>query len=181
MLKQKIVKILKTKTILISCSLIFFILGNLVYSSIVNVPWYIRSIISEGMFVFMYTIVDFGNLKYRYKFAFPHIALLLIFYTPLFLPLFYTQSTQVFSVSISILAILVNSKVLYFLYSKGFKKIFCTRIGTTTASLLEIILFSFLLDLGIKGAILMCILRPIYIAFIPKVIFKSENKVSNII
>lgn len=174
MIKQKFYKILANKDFLIACSLIFFVLGNLVYSSIFNLPWYIRSIISEGMFVFMYTIVDFGNLKYRYKFAFPHVALLVIFYTPLFLPLFYSKSTQVFSVSIAILAILVNSKVLYFLYSKGFAKIFCTRMGTIVASLVEIILFSFLLDLGVKGAILMCILRPVYIIFIPRIIFKNN-------
>ncbi|MGV3278369.1 hypothetical protein ACFX5K_01820 [Rickettsiales bacterium LUAb2] len=161
------------KYLLILLSLIFFIIGNIVYSSVIDIPWYIRSIISELMFVIMYTTIDYGNLKYRYSFAIPHMFLLLIFYLPFFLPLFYNVNAQYFSVSIAILAIAINSRILYFLYNKGFTKILCTRASTAIASIVEIILFSSILHLGAKGAILMMILRPIYIAIIPKFVFKK--------
>lgn len=173
-LLKLIIPIVTSKYTLIIFSLILFVLGNIAYSTLIDIPWYIRSIISEFMFILMYTIVDYGNLKYKYKFAIPHVIILLVLFFPLFLPLFYSKAAQLFSVSIAILAILINAKVLHILHNKGLANILCSRISTTIASSIEILLFSFILNLGLKGAILMIILRPIYIALIPKFIFKKN-------
>lgn len=172
--------IITNRYVLILFSLAFFTLGNLVYAQWVPLEWYYRSIISEFFFVLMYTVVDYGNLRYRYSFAVPHIILLLFYFLPSLGWLFYDTKAQLFSVSIATLAILANAKLLYFLYyKKSLAKLLCSRASTTLASSIEILLFSFILHLGLKGAVLMATMRAIYITIIPKVIFYKNQQHKN--
>ena len=158
-----------------------FIIGNIVWTySIIelelfglNIP-ILQILISELAFITLYTMIDKGNIKYGWFFTICAVIITLQLALPSYSFLFYSTSVQYFSVSISLLAIVVNSLVIRKLLSSGFSKLFSSRLSTSLASLVEISLFAFLLDIGVQGAISTILVRICYVTIIPKIIFHKQ-------
>ncbi len=160
---------------------ILFIVGNIVWTYSIpeialfglNIPIF-QILISELCFIFLYTMVDKGNIKWGWLFAIFSVFITLQLALPFYGFLFYSTSVQYFSISISVFAIIINSLVIKKLLSKGFSKLFSSRASTSMASLVEISLFAFLLDIGVQGAISTILVRIVYVTLVPKIFFHKQ-------
>ena len=151
---------------------LLFILGNYIYT--IDTLLIIKILVSESCFVLLYTFIDKYNLKYGSYFTIVSILLLSVFYLPIFSFLFYSQSVQIFSVSISIVVNIIDSLLVRKLFNKGFKKIFSSQISTIIASMIEISIFAYLLDIGLDGATYTTLTRVFYIYCLPKIVLNKK-------
>ncbi len=155
----------------------FFFLGNIIYSARINIPLVIRILCSEGSFIIMYTLVDKLNIvsaKNVYLWLMP---IFVIFYHPFFNFIFFDLYVQIASVTITILALIIDSNILIYLYNRlNLSIIKASRISSIVASVAEAGIFSYLLHIGLKGFIITILVRIIYIFVITKVIFVYFDK-----
>ena len=149
-----------------------FILGNYIYT--INTLLIIKILLSEGCFILLYTFVDKYNLKYGYYFTIAPMLCLAMFYLPMFSFLFYSYNVQIFSISTAIFVTLIDSFLVRKLFNKGIKKIFSSQISTAVASIVEILIFAYMLNIGLSGALYTSITRTLYIYFLPKIIFNKK-------
>ncbi len=151
---------------------IFFFLGNFIYSSNINVPLIVRILCSEGSFIVMYTLVDKLNIlssKNVYLWLMP---IFIIFYLPFFNFVFFSPYVQIASVSITLIALIIDSNILMYLHTRlHFSVIKSSRFSSIFASIIEAGIFSYLLQIGIKGFLITIFVRVIYIFLITKIIF----------
>jgi hypothetical protein len=161
---------IKYNILLISLlALLLFIIGNIVYNT--NFPIIFKVAISELSFILLYTIIDKFNIKHGLKFTLLSLAVLVIFYLPYFEFLFYSKYVQYFSISISLVANILNALMVKNLINKGIQNLITSRISTITASLIEVSLFVYLLEIGVSGLFLTITFRLLYIYLIPKILF----------
>ncbi len=162
-------------------NLFLFIIGNIVWTYSLpnififglNIP-IIQILLSELSFIVLYTVIDKGNIKFGWVFAIVSVIMTMQLFLPFYKFLFYSANVQYFSVTISIVAIIINSIVVRKLISSGFSKLFSSRISTILASLAEISLFAFLLDIGIQGAISTILVRICFVSIVPKIFFHKQ-------
>jgi hypothetical protein len=163
----------------------FFILGNIVYSPMLepHIPSIfvfgleipiIKILISELAFICLYTFLDKGNTQYSLWFPFLSLLITWQFLFPHWSFLFYSEYVQYFSIGISSIAIIINTIVVKRLVSKGYTRLFSSRTASIIASIVEISMFAFLLDIGVQGAISTALTRIVYIAIIPRWVFKKK-------
>ncbi|UQY80164.1 hypothetical protein HAV_00353 [Candidatus Hepatincola sp. Av] len=157
--------------IILLLSYIAFALGNFIYT--LNILLICKILVSELAFICLYTLVDKGNIKYGNLYTILSTILMIHFILPFYNFMFYSNSVHFFSISIATLSIFINSLIVRGLVSKGFKKIFSSRVSTITATILEVSCFSYLLNIGILGALITLGVRAIYIYIIPKIIIKN--------
>ncbi len=161
--------------------ILFFVAGNIVWVlDLPNIVIYnleipiIQILSSELSFIIIYTIIDKGNLKYGLGFTLLSVLLVGQFILPIYSDMFYSKNVQYFSVSISVLAIIINSIVIRKMVNRGLSKLLSSRVSTATASVVEISFFAFLLNIGVQGAISTVIVRSVYIYLIPKLFFHKQ-------
>jgi hypothetical protein len=157
--------------LLLILNVCFFLLGNYIYTT--DVYLVAKILISELAFIFLYTIVDKGNIQYSWKFTILSAIFSLQFMLPVYEFLFFSKSVQYFSVLIATAAIILNSLLIRKLLSKGLTKLLSSRISTSIASIFEICFFAFLLEIGIMGALITVCVRAVYITVIPYFIFRK--------
>jgi hypothetical protein len=161
---------MKYNVLLISLLAIFlFIIGNIVYNTTLSII--LKVAISELSFILLYTIIDKFNIKYGLKFTLLSLLVLVIFYLPYFEFLFYSKNVQYFSISISLATNILNALMVKNLINNGIKNLMSSRISTITASLIEVSLFVYLLEIGINGLFFTTMFRLLYIYIVPKILF----------
>ena len=151
-----------------------FVLGNYIYT-LENADLIIKIVVSELCFICFYTLTDKGNISYGIKFTFLLWCMILSFLHPVYNFLFYSNSVKVFSIAISSLAIFINYIILNNLLSRGLKNVLISRISTGLASVVEISLFAYLLDIGLIGAMITALVRAMYLIAVPYLIFYKNN------
>lgn len=169
--------------------IIFFLIANFLLFILGNIVWtydlpvivvfglqipIIQILLSELSFIVLYTTIDKGNIKYGWTFTILAVLVTSQMSLPIYQSLFYSKSVQYFSITISVVAIVVNSMIIRKLISSGFTKLFSSRVSTSIASLVEISLFAFLLDIGIQGALSTIIVRIICVTIVPKLFFHKQ-------
>lgn len=162
----------------------FFVLGNIIYTT--NFAQIIKILVSELSFITIYTIIDKSNYKYGFTFTSVVILLLTLLYLPSinvpFLSniniasIFYSRNVQLISVTILICGAMLNAVLIKQLLQKNFSILFSSRLSTSIATLVEVSVFSYLLDLGIQGFFITLSVRILFIVIVPKIVFYSKSK-----
>jgi hypothetical protein len=134
----------------------------------------IKILVSELAFICLYTFLDKGNTQYNLTFPLLSLVITWQFLFPHWDFLFYSKYVQYFSILISSIAIIVNTIVVKRLVSKGYTKLFSSRTASVVASMVEISMFAFLLDIGVQGAVSTAITRIIYVTIIPRLVFNKK-------
>ncbi len=151
---------------------IFFFLGNFIYSEKLDISLIIRILCSEGSFIVMYTLVDKLNIISAKNVYLWFLPIFIIFYHPIFNFVFFNQYVQIASVTITLVALIIDSNILMYLHKKlHFSVLKSSRISSIVASVIEAGIFSYLLQIGLKGFFITILVRVIYIFVITKIIF----------
>jgi hypothetical protein len=154
-----------------------FVLGNFIYT-LEQAPLFLKILISEMSFIIIYTITDKANIKYGFLFS----SILVVVFCIIFVfglfggfisSLFYSIYVQNWSLVIMILVSLINALMLKNLLNKKFSHLISSRISTSIASIIEVSLFAFLLDIGFLGGLITLSVRIIYIFSISKFFFNK--------
>jgi hypothetical protein len=155
---------------LVILNFMFFCLGNYIYT--LEIPLMVKIAVSELSFICFYTFCDKGNFKY--KLIFPIIMIITVAQCvlPFYDILFYSTNVKYMSLLISSIAIIINYVLANNLLHGKFKNIMLSRISTAFASIFEISVFSYLLDIGLEGALITVLTRFVYIIIITKLVFK---------
>lgn len=163
----------KSKNIFIILLLnyIAFAIGNLIYT--LDTLLIFKILVSELAFITLYTLIDKGNIKYGNLYTVLSMILMIQFFLPFYSFMFYSNNVHIFSISIATISIFINSLIVRGLVNKGFKKIFSSRVSTIIATIIEVSCFSYLLNIGVLGALITLGVRAVYIYIIPKIIIKK--------
>lgn len=150
--------------------------GNLIYTT--DVPVIIKIGFSQLCFIVVHTLTDKGNMQYKNGFTLASVLIALQFMLPLYSGMFFSKSVQIASTSIAAFTVLLNSILVRKLLSKGWSKILSSRISTTLASVVEMSLFAYLLEIGLEGAFIMAIFRVFYVYGFPLLIFRKPSQIT---
>ncbi len=163
--------------LLIVLNLSLFLLGNIIYSDLVDVDLIIRIIVSELCFITLYSFTDYANKSFGIIFAVLFIPLLALGYLKAFNPLFYSNEVQLLSISIAIAGSLLNFSVFRTLYNRLKTALFSSRISTSVTSVIEVAVFSYFLEIGLQGFLTTIVVRFAYIYIVPKILFKNIKNI----
>ncbi len=160
--------------LLIVLNLSLFLLGNIIYSDLVDVDLIVRILVSELCFIALYSFTDYANKNFGVLFAVLFIPLLALGYLNTFDELFYSNSVQILSISIAIAGSLLNFSVFRALYNRAKTALFSSRISTSTTSVVEVAVFSYFLEIGLQGFLTTIFVRFIYVYIVPKILFNNK-------
>ena len=157
-----------------------FLLGETTVNNNISIwlPLIVKIGVSDSFFIFLYTLVDKMGVISNFRLTFLIIIFLASFYLPFYEKFFYSTYVHYFSVSISIIGLIINFIVMYKLSLSKWKvkyRLF-SRISTTFATVVEIATFVVLLDIGFRGFLLSIFFRICSMYIFPKLFFSNHYK-----